>query len=97
MVGNALLITIAILLGYLFWLMGQLKFMAPYKVVLFRAYGSIILGWFGLLFLHVFVAVYLIGRKFFLKDTGRKLWHMDVEANRGLIQVSRPDVDGESF
>jgi len=55
------------------------------------------LGWFGLLFLHVFVAVYLIGRKFFLKDTGRKLWHMDVEANRGLIQVSRPDVDGESF
>ena len=97
MVGNALLVTIAILLGYLFWLMGQLKFMAPYKVVLFRAYGGIILGWFGLLFLHVFVAVYLIGRKFFLKDTGRKLWHMDVEANRGLIQVSRPDVDGESF
>jgi hypothetical protein len=44
MVGNALLVTIAILLGYLFWLMGELKFIAPYKVVLFHAYGNIALG-----------------------------------------------------
>lgn len=97
MVGNALLVTIAILLGYLFWLMGELKFIAPYKGILFRAYGNIALAWLGLLFLNVFAAVYLIGRKFFLKDAGRKLWHVDIEANRGLIQVPRPDEDEEPF
>ena len=97
MVGNALLVTIAILLGYLFWLMGELKFVAPYKAVLFRAYGDIILAWLGLLFLNVFAAVYLVARKFFLKDAGRKLWHVDIEAGRGLIHVPRQDVDEEPF
>jgi len=97
LVGNALLVTIAILLGYLFWLMGELKFIAPYKVVLFHQYGHIVLAWLGLLFLNVFAAVYLIGRKFFLKDAGRKLWHVDIEANRGLLHVPRPDLDEEPF
>ena len=97
MVGNALLAAIAILLAYLFWLMGELKFIAPYKVVLFHQYGNIVLAWLGLLFLNVFAAVYLIGRKFFLKDAGRKLWHVDIEANRGLLHVPRPGLDEEPF
>lgn len=97
MVGNALLVTIGIMLGYLFWLMGELKFVAPYKGVLFHAYGNIVLAWLGLLFLNVFAAVYLIGRKFFLKDAGRKLWHVDIEANRGRIHVPRLNVDEEPF
>jgi len=97
MVGSALLVTIAILLGYLFWLTGELKFIAPYKAVLFHAYGNIVLAWLGFLFLNVFAAVYLIGRKFFLKDAGRKLWHVDIEANRGLLYLPRPDLDEEPF
>lgn len=97
MVGNALLVAVAILLGYLFWLMGELKFIAPYKSVLFHAYGHIILGWLGFLFVNVFSAVYLIGRKFFLKDAGRKLWHVDMETNRDVIHASRPNLDEESF
>ncbi len=40
MIANALLLTIALLLAYGFWLMDQLKFMAPYKGVVFHAYGS---------------------------------------------------------
>jgi hypothetical protein len=35
MIANALILTIALLLGYGFWLVGQLKFMTPYKQVLF--------------------------------------------------------------
>lgn len=97
MVGSALLVAVAVLLGYLFWLMGELKFVAPYKAVLFHAYGNIILAWLGCLFLNVFAAVYLIGRKFFLKDAGRKLWHVDIQANRGLIHVPRPNADEEPF
>ena len=31
MVANAMLVAVAILLGYLFWLMGELKFLAHYE------------------------------------------------------------------
>ena len=44
MIANALLLTIAVLLAYGFWLMDQLKFMAPYKTVIFHAYGNVLLG-----------------------------------------------------
>jgi len=73
MIANALLITIAFLLAYGFWLMGELKFMAAYKVVLLHAYGQ----WIGVsaavLFSNIFGAVLLLQRKFLLKNTGRKL------------------------
>jgi hypothetical protein len=77
MIANALLLTIAILLGYGFWLLDQLKFMAPYKTVLFRAYGHTLLAALGVLFLNVFGAALALNRKFLLKDTGRKLSHLD--------------------
>ena len=34
MIGNALILTIAILLALFFWLMGELKFLIPYKAIL---------------------------------------------------------------
>ena len=34
MIANALFITVALLLTLGFWLMGELKFFAPYKLVL---------------------------------------------------------------
>jgi hypothetical protein len=37
MIANALLFAVFILLGYGFWLLDQLKFMARYKTVLFHA------------------------------------------------------------
>jgi hypothetical protein len=87
MIANALLLTIAILLGYGFWLMDQLKFMAPYKDVVFRAYGTPILMAFGVLFLNVFGAALLLQRKFLLKDTGRKLSHLDRQFQVGQIEL----------
>ena len=87
MIANALLLTVAILLGYGFWLMDQLKFMAPYKDVVFRAYGRAILIAFGVLFLNVFGAALLLQRKFLLKDTGRKLSHLDRQFQIGQIDL----------
>jgi hypothetical protein len=46
MVANAMLVAVAILLGYLFWLMGELKFLANYRAVIFKSYRKIIFGWF---------------------------------------------------
>jgi hypothetical protein len=87
MIANALLLTIAILLAYGFWLMDQLKFMATYKSVLFHAYGDLILVATGVLFLNVFGAALLLQRKFFLKDTGRKLSHLDQQFQVGQIDM----------
>ena len=87
MIANALLLTIAILLAYGFWLMEQLKFMAPYKSVLFHAYGGLILVAAGVLFLNVFGAALLLQRKLFLKDTGRKLSHLDQQFQVGQIEL----------
>ena len=87
MIANALLLTIAILLAYGFWLMEQLKFMAPYKSVLFHAYGGLILVAAGVLFLNLFGAALLLQRKLFLKDTGRKLSHLDQQFQVGQIEL----------
>jgi hypothetical protein len=87
MIANALLITIAFLLAYGFWLMDQLKFMAPYKGVLFHEYRPVLFGAAAVLFLNVFGAALLFQRKFFLKDTGRKLSHLDQQFHVGQIEL----------
>ncbi len=87
MIANALLFTIVILLGYGFWLLDQLKFMARYKVVLYHAYGTTILIFLAVLFVNLFGAALAIGRRFFLKNTGRKLSHLDKQ-----FSVTHPDM-----
>jgi hypothetical protein len=91
MIANAVLATIAILLAYGFWLMDQLKFMAPYKAVLFHEYGSTLLIAAGVLFLNVFGAALLIQRKFLLKNTGRKLSHLDRQFQFRQIEMPLPE------
>lgn len=95
MIANALLFTIAVLLAYGFWLLDQLKFMARYKGVLFHAYGSTILIFAGLLFLNVFAIGLAIGRRFFLKNTGRKLSHLDKQFTVGHVDMPLPTSDEE--
>ena len=91
MISNALLATIAVLLAYGFWLMDQLKFMAPYKSVLFHEYGTTILIALTVLFVNVFGAALLMQRKFFLKDTGRKLSHLDRQFQVRQIEIPLPE------
>jgi hypothetical protein len=97
MIANALLITIAFVLAYGFWLLGELKFMAAYKVVLLHAYGQ----WIGVsaatLFLNIFGAVLLLQRRFLLKNTGRKLSHLDRQFQVGQIEMPAPSGNEEHF
>jgi hypothetical protein len=93
--ANALLITIAFLLAYGFWLMGELKFMAAYKAVLLRAYGEWICASAIVLFCNVFGAVLLLQRKFLLKNTGRKLSHLDRQFQVGQIEMPAPSQNEE--
>jgi hypothetical protein len=90
MISNVLLITIAILLALGFWLMDELRFLVPYKLVLWRAYATPILVYVGILSVNVFAAAFVLIRKFFLKDTGRKLSHLDKQLHVGQTDVPAP-------
>jgi hypothetical protein len=95
MIPNALLITIAFLLAYAFWLLGELKFLAAYKSAIFHAYGTWILAAFFVLFFNLFGGVLLLQRKFLLKNTGRKLSHLDRQFQVGQIEMPAPAGDEE--
>jgi len=92
-IPNALLFTIVMLLAYGFWLLDQLKFMAAYKTVLFHAYGTWILGFVAALAVNLFGLALTLGRRFFLKNTGRKLSHLDRQFNVGDVDMPLPSTD----
>lgn len=96
MIANALIVTVAILLAIGFWLMSELRFLIPYRLILYHQYGGVILIWIALLFVNVFAAVCAIQRKFFLKDTGRKLSHIDKQVVAGHSPVPPPTTEDET-
>src|SRR5260370_13855719 len=93
MIANALILTIAILLALGFWLMGELKFFIPYKAVLLHQYGTAILAFLGVLFINVFAIVFAVNRRFFLKDTGRKLTHIDKHLQVTNAELPAPSIE----
>jgi len=97
MIANTLFLTVAILLALGFWLMGELKFFIPYKIALWRAYATPILTYVGILSVNVFAAMFVLIRKFFLKDTGRKLSHLDKQLHAGQTDMPAPwfEEDGD--
>ena len=96
MIANVLLITIAILLALGFWLMGELKFFVPYKLVLWRTYATPIAAYIAILSVNVFAAAFVLIRKFFLKDTGRKLSHLDKQLRVGQTEMPAAGFEEES-
>ena len=97
MIANALIVTIAIGLALAFWLMGELRFLIPYKRILIYHYGGQILAWSAAVFANLFAGIYAIQRKFFLKDTGRKLLHIDHQLAVGHAPVSPPTLHEEQL
>jgi cytochrome c biogenesis protein CcdA len=87
MVANALLFALAFLLALAFYLMGELKFLLPYRAFLLHEYASALAVFFGLLFLNFFAGSFVLIRKFFLKDTGRKLSHVDKQFHVGDVHL----------
>ena len=67
----------------------------PCKAVIFHAYGNVLLVSAAVLFLNVFAAFLAINRRFFLKDTGRKLSHLDKQFNVGQAEMPAPSDDEE--
>ena len=83
MLANSLFVTTIIFLALLLFLLGECTFLIPYRMLLVNKYGATILVFLAALFLNVFAAIYLGARKLFLKDTGRKLAHIERQIRTG--------------
>ena len=77
MIANSAFLAAMIVLLLSFWVLGQLDFLAPYKHAVFGAHLWTIVGAVVLVFLNLFALIYAVTRWLFLKDTGRKLAHVD--------------------
>jgi hypothetical protein len=82
---NAIVATTVVLMGILIALAGVLDFLSPYKSVLFHQYGGAIAIYFTLLAVNLYAGFFLLTRFLFLKDTGKKLVHLEKQLRDGSI------------
>lgn len=83
MVANALFTTTVIFMALGLYVMQECQFMIPYRQLLFEKYAQPLALFGALLFINLFAGVYLLCRKLFLKDTGRKLAHLEKQLRTG--------------
>lgn len=91
MIANAIFAASILTLDLLFFFASELRSLVPYRYLLVHHYGSSILLYSAVLFANLTAVLFAnltevlftLGRRFFLKDTGRKLAHFDRELNAG--------------
>ncbi len=83
MIGNAFFVATLLLLAFAFYLLGECRFLIPYRDLILDNYATPIALFAAALFVNLFAAAYLLGRTFFLKDTGRKLAHLEKQLHTG--------------
>ena len=83
MIANALFAATCLTLALIFFLGSELRFLIPYRFLLLHHYETAILLSLAVLFVNLTGAFFTFARRFFLKDTGRKLAHFDRELNAG--------------
>jgi hypothetical protein len=88
MLANAIFLATLIFLALGFWLASQLRFLIPWRVLLLHSYLKEIAAYCALLFVNILGLTIWIERKFFLRDTGRKLKHLDQEIHSGHSELS---------
>lgn len=77
MIQNTAFLAVLTLFLLVAWLAGELTFLAPYKGLLFRDHGIVMAAGALLVFFHLCALYYGLARWLFLRDTGRKLNHVD--------------------
>lgn len=83
MIPNVFLATTVIFLAIGFLLLQECAFLIPYRTLLVDKYGRTIAVFSGLLFLNLFALMYVVVRKLLLKETGRKLAHIEKQIRTG--------------
>ncbi len=88
MIANSLIVTIVLMIVLLFVLMDELAYFSAYKDHLLSQYGGHITFLAAALFFNIFAAAFTLNRKFFLKDAGQKLSHLDKQIQDDHLDVS---------
>jgi hypothetical protein len=83
MVANVFFATTILFMAAGFFLLDQCRFLIPYKSLLLERYGATILLFAAVLFINIYAAVYFAVRKLLLKETGRKLAHVEKQLRTG--------------
>ena len=96
MIANALFAATAVVLALLLFLAAKLRFLTPYRFLILHHYAPAILLFLAVLFVNLTAVFFALGRRFFLKDTGRKLAHFDRELNAGRTSMP-PHLDREEL
>ena len=82
---NALVLTTTVLVAFVLAAIMQLDFLLPYKHYLLAEYWQSILIYLGLLAANLFALFFWVTRKLLLKDTGRKLAHLEKQLQAGEV------------
>jgi hypothetical protein len=88
MIANAVFVATLIFLTLGFWLSTELRFLAPWRGFILHHHLQSIALYGALLFANLLGLAIWIERKFFLRDTGRKLKHLDQEIHSGHSELS---------
>ena len=88
MFANAVFVATLIFLALGIWLSGEMRFLTPWRSLIIHSYGRAIVMYCTLLFSNILGLTIWIERKFFLRDTGRKLKHLDQEIHSGHNELS---------
>src|SRR5262245_11771427 len=83
MVTNVFFATTILFMAIGFFLLEECRFLIPYKTLLLQRYGTTILLFAAVLFVNIYAAVYFGVRKLLLKETGRKLAHIEKQLRTG--------------
>jgi hypothetical protein len=88
MFANAVFVATLIFLALGFWLTGELRFLVPWRSFILHHHLQSIALYCALLFANILGVTIWIERKFFLRDAGRKLRHLDQEIQTGQSELS---------
>ena len=94
MIANTAFLAALTLFLFVAWLAGELTFLAPYKAELFRLHGLLIAKATLLVFFNLCALYYVLARWFFMRETGRKLTHVDRQliASEGVHEDVPPEL-----
>lgn len=88
MIANAAFVATLLFLALGFWLTREMQFLTPWRSLILHQYLKSIALYCALLFANILGLTIWIERKFFLRDTGRKLKHFDQEIHTGKSELS---------
>lgn len=77
MLANSFFAATVVFLAVGFYLLEECRFLIPYRNLLISQYAGHISIFAALLFVNLLAGSFALGRRFFLKDTGKKLAHLE--------------------